>query len=89
MLRKQVAVGKKEGLMEKLQFQFDDSLYITRLKIPADYVKGFQYYCIDDKEVAKALELKNKAALLQRISQLAPTYVELIAKEESESESKP
>ncbi|NUY81695.1 hypothetical protein HUK80_12370 [Flavobacterium sp. MAH-1] len=86
MLKKQVKVERKEGLMEKLRYQFDDSLYIQRLKIPADYVKGFQYYCIDDPEAVKALELKNKVALLQRISQLAPTYIELIAQEEKESQ---
>lgn len=89
MLKKQVKIEKKEGLMAKLEYQFPDSLYIEKLKIPADYVKGFQYYCIDDREVARALEVKNKAILLERISQLAPTYIELIAQEEKDSTAKP
>lgn len=87
MLKKQVEVGKKEGLFDRLRYQFDDSLYITRLRIPADYVKGFQYFCIDDPAVAKALNTKDKPMLLERISQLAPTYIELIAKEESEAQT--
>lgn len=86
MLKKQVKVEKKEALFDKLRYQFSDSLYITRLKIPADYVKGFQYYCIDDQQVVKALNAKNKPSLLQRISQLAPTYVELIAIEEKQDQ---
>jgi len=91
MLKKQVIVEKKEGLFEKLSYQFDDSLYISRLRIPADYIKGFQYFCIDDKSVVNALKIKNKAMLLERISQLAPTYIELIAKEENDArtEGKP
>jgi len=87
MLKKQIVVERKEGLFEKLRYQFDDSLYITRLRIPTDYIKGFQYFCIDDREVETALQNKNKAMLLERISQLAPNYVELIAKEEEEQQS--
>ena len=89
MLKKQVKVEKKEGLFDRLRFQFSDSLYITRLRIPSDYIKGFQYFCIDDAAVVKALDSKNKPLLLERISQLAPTYVELIAKEENDRESNP
>lgn len=84
MLKKQAVIEKKEAFMEKLQYQFPDSLYTTKLRIPADYVKGFQYYCVEDNEVKKALNLKNKAALLQRIFQLAPIYNQLIAVEEKE-----
>ncbi|MBD3583252.1 peptidase associated/transthyretin-like domain-containing protein [Flavobacterium selenitireducens] len=87
MLKKQVSIEKKEALFEKLRFQFDDSLYIAQLRIPSDYIKGFQYFCIDDPAVAKALNAKNKPMVLERISQLAPTYLEMIAKEENDRET--
>lgn len=78
MLKKGVAVERKERLMEKLDVQYEDDFYIDRLKIPVEYIKGFKFYLLDNTDVVKALDLKNKPALLERVSQLAPAYLETI-----------
>jgi hypothetical protein len=41
-------VEKKERLMYRLEYLFGDKYYVETLKIPQDYIRGFQYYCIED-----------------------------------------
>lgn len=88
MLKKGVAVEKKERLMERLDYQYEDDFYTGKLRIPSEYIKGFKFFLLDHPDVVKALELKNKPALLERISQLAPTYLELIAEPSEQPENK-
>lgn len=88
MLRKGVAVERRERLMERLEIQFEEEFYTDRLRIPADYIKGFRFFLLDDKDVVAALDARNKPALMERVLQLAPSYLDLIRPQFEEDEKK-
>jgi CarboxypepD_reg-like domain len=78
MLKKELVVEKKEILLAKTEYLFEDKYYTQTLKIPQDYIKGFQYYCIEDSDFVKAVESKNKTLIMFRIIPLAQKYIALI-----------
>jgi len=78
MLKKEILVEKKEQLLAKIDVLFEDRYYIETLKIPADYIKGFQYYCIEEENFAAALRSKNKTMALFWIVPLAEKYNQII-----------
>lgn len=81
MLKKEIVIAKKEQLLARTEVLFEDEYYIETLKIPTDYIKGFQYYCIDDTGFANALRSKNKTMVMFLIVKLAENYNEIIAGE--------
>ncbi len=81
MLKKELEVEKKEYLLMKIGTLFDDDYYIKTLKIPANYIKGFQYYCIEDRKFAEVLKSKNKTMTKFLIVPLAESYNKIISDE--------
>ena len=81
MLKKELEVEKKERLLAYIGALFDDEYYGETLKIPANYIKGFQYYCVEEEEFAKSLRSKNKAMIKLLIVTLAEKYNKIIADE--------
>ncbi|MEM8520265.1 hypothetical protein [Flavobacterium sp. PL12] len=81
MLKKEIIVEKKERLLARIDVLFEDHYYLETLKIPKLYIKGFQYYCVEDVPFANALRAKNKALVMFLIVELAETYNEIIAVE--------
>ena len=81
MLKKELVVEKKEGLLQKIELLFENKYYIETLKIPADYIKGFQYYCIEDSSLAAAIQSKNKTMILFLIVPLAEKFNKIIQNE--------
>jgi hypothetical protein len=81
MLKKELEVEKKEYLLMKIGMLFDDDYYIKTLKIPANYIKGFQYYCIENTNFVMALKSKNKTMTKFLIVPLAEKYIEIISDE--------
>ncbi|WP_367755124.1 hypothetical protein [Flavobacterium sp. WC2430] len=81
MLKKEVAVEYKEQLMNKLEYLFEDKYYIETLKIPEEYIKGFQYYCVENTDFAAALKSKNKTLSMFLIITLAEKYNKIITDE--------
>ena len=71
MLKKEVAVEKKEFLMARLENLFDTKYYVETLKISEDLIKGFQYYCIEDQNFVRSLSEKNKTMSMFLIVGLA------------------
>ena len=88
MLKKQVLVERNEKLLLKLDGLYEDEYYTGVLKIPEDYIGGFQYYIIEDTEFARALEDKNKSLTMFYVKKLAVDYVNLIQEEAAESQKK-
>lgn len=82
MLKKEVLVERNEKLLLKFDGLYEDNYYIEVLKIPKEYIKGFQYYLIEDAEFAKALEDKNKTMTLFLVKRLAVNYHEIITNEQ-------
>jgi hypothetical protein len=81
MLKKSIEFEKKEHLLTQIGALFDDEYYIKTLKIPANYIKGFQYYCIEKEDFATSLRSKNKTAIQFLIVPLAQKYNKIIADE--------
>ena len=81
MLKKEIEVEKKERLLMLFSSLFDDAFFTQTLKIPADYIKGFQYHCVEDKKIAEELLTKNKTKIEFLIVPLAVKYNVLISKE--------
>ena len=81
MLKKGIEVEKKERLLAKFDVLFAQDYYTNTLKIPSDYIKGFQYYCIEDRKFAASLGTKNKTMTMFLIVPLAVKYNEIIVGE--------
>ncbi|MCG9791409.1 hypothetical protein [Flavobacterium algicola] len=74
MLKKELAVEKKESFMQQLEYMFDESHFINKLQIPPLYVKGFMYYAVENPKFTKVLETKNKVSIEFLLGQLAEMY---------------
>jgi hypothetical protein len=81
MLKKSIEFEKKEHLLAYIGALFDDEYYTKTLKIPAKYIKGFQYYCIEKEDFATSLRSKNKTMIKLLIVPLAEKYNKIIADE--------
>ena len=60
--------------MAKLENLFEDKYYIEKLKIPEEFIKGFQYYCIEDVDFSRSLKEKNKTMSMFLIVGLASEF---------------
>lgn len=81
MLKKEILVEKKEQSLARIDALFEDKYYIETLKIPADYINGFQYYCVEDAGFVSALKAKNKTLTMFLIVGLADKYKQIIENE--------
>lgn len=78
MLKKELVVERKEFMLQKINNYFEESYFIEILKIPPDFIKGFQYYIVEDDKFARALKEKNKVLARFYMNELAVKYLELI-----------
>ena len=74
MLKKEVEVEKKETLMDKVEARFETKYFTQTLKIPEEYVKGFEYYIVEDVKFAEAVKSKNKTMATFIMNELAVRY---------------
>jgi hypothetical protein len=81
MLKKEVAVEKKELFMKMLERMFSIDHFVNRLKIPLEYVKGFEYYAVDNDKFTVILNSKNKTSTEFLLGELAVKYKEIIERE--------
>jgi hypothetical protein len=81
MLKKEILVEGKEQSLNRLVPIFDDKYYSETLKIPIDYIKGFQYYCVEDASFTAALKSKNKTLIMFLIVGLSENYTKIITNE--------
>lgn len=79
MLKKELTVEKKESYMRLLEKMFDQNHFINILKIPAEYVKGFEYYAVDNDKFTIILNSKNRVSTEFLLGELATKYKEIIA----------
>ncbi|WP_264536344.1 carboxypeptidase-like regulatory domain-containing protein [Flavobacterium sp. N1736] len=81
MLKKEVVVEKKEFFMKLLENMFSLDHFVNRLKIPNEYVKGFEYYAVDNDKFTTILNSKNKTSTEFLLGELAVKYKEILAVE--------
>lgn len=74
MLKKELVVSEKEQLMAKLEYLFEEKYYVEKLKIPQDYIRDFQLYCVENKDFAASVRAKNKTLSMFLIISLASDY---------------
>ena len=78
MLKKELEIEKKELVLKLLEETFEVGYFTNKLKIPADYVKGFMYYLAENQIIKMLLDKKNNTLLMFRMSELATKYIEII-----------
>jgi hypothetical protein len=81
MLKKELAVEKKEVFMKLLERMFTLEHFVNVLKIPSEYVKGFEYYAVENDKFTVILNSKNKTSTEFLLAELATKYKEIIASE--------
>lgn len=79
MLKKGIEVEKKYSLLAKIDALFEEDYYTNTLKIPADYIKGFQFYCVENSTFAEVLNTKNKTKIEFLLIPLAVKYNEILS----------
>ncbi|MES2238760.1 MAG: hypothetical protein V4497_00730 [Bacteroidota bacterium] len=79
MLKKELEVEKKESYMVMLEKMFAPEHFINTLQLPLDYIKGFEYYAVENKSFTKILDQKNKTTIEFLLGELAVKYKEIIA----------
>jgi hypothetical protein len=81
MLKKQLEVEKKESYLKQLERLFDIDHFVNKLKIPSEYVKGFEYFAVENTKFTKILDSKNITTIEFLLGELATKYNEIIASE--------
>lgn len=79
MLKKQLEVEKKESYLKQLDKLFDIEHFVNKLKIPLEYVKGFEYFVVENTKFTKILDSKNRTTIEFLLGGLATKYNEIIA----------
>ena len=81
MLKKEVEAEKKWSYMQIIDNMFDQNHFVSILKIPLEYVKGFKYYAVENERFATVLKSKNKTKIEFLIVPLSAKYNEIIRNE--------
>lgn len=74
ILKENVELEKKEIILKKMEYSFKDVFYTKTLKIPVELIKGFQYYCVENSEFVKYMNLQNKEMCMFLMTNLALVY---------------
>lgn len=77
-LKKELQIERKEFAILKIADLFPNEYLVQKLKIPKDYLKGFQYYCVENKDFISVLKSKNKTLIAFKMSELAAEYKNLL-----------
>ncbi|NDP25904.1 MAG: hypothetical protein GZ087_00535 [Flavobacterium sp.] len=81
MLKKELEVENKEFYLLQLENMFDKNYFANHLKIPLDYIKGFEYYIVENARFTTVLKTKNKTNIEFAMVTLAENYIKIIASE--------
>ncbi len=79
MLKKEIIVEGKEMLLKLLDNSYEKEYFVNKLKIPEEYVKGFEYYLVENDRFATTLKSKNKTMTMFLMGEFAVKYLEIIA----------
>ncbi|TGD57743.1 hypothetical protein [Flavobacterium humi] len=83
MLKKEVAVETREKLQEKLDKMYEEIFFVETLKIPVEYIKGFQIFTLDDEKLVNALKAKNTTLTTFLLGELAEKYKQMVFPEKN------
>lgn len=77
MLKKEVQVEKKEFFLESIRLDFNDNYFTEKLKIPQDYISGFLYYLVENRNFVYIYNKNNKTATEFALAGLSVEYLKL------------
>ncbi len=77
-LKKEVQIEVKEKRLEKLMYLYKEEYFNQTLKVPSEYVGGFQYYVIHDEEAMGYMKAGQKTALEFRMAALATEFLNFL-----------
>lgn len=80
-LKQDISVEKKEMLLSKMDYLYEENFYTETLKINPDYIQAFKYFCVEDLKFATAVRAKNKTLATFLITDLAGEYNKLQSNE--------
>lgn len=81
MLKKEVAAEKKLSFIQMLDRMFNEDYFRNTLKIPIEYIKGFEYYIVENDRFTTVLKTKNKSQIEFALVSLAEKYKLIISSE--------
>jgi hypothetical protein len=81
MLKKEIIVEGKLSFINQIDNMFNEDYFRKILKIPAEYVKGFQYYIVENERFTNVLKSKNKTQIEFAMVSLAEKYNLIISDE--------
>lgn len=81
MLKKHIEVSRFAKKIEDTRYQYSDSIYMSKLKIPEDLIEDFVYYIFEDPEAKKYADTNDALGLLEFMMKKSTVYKELREKE--------
>lgn len=77
-LKRDVELEKADMLRTRLSLYANEEYCVNQLKIPSEYVSGFMYYAIEDEELYKVVNNKNKELVLLKLGELSQDFLTYI-----------
>lgn len=77
MLKRELEIEKKEFLLESVRLDFNDNYFTETLNIPKDYIDGFLYYLIENRNFVSTYKKDNKTATEFVLTGLSVEYLKL------------
>lgn len=77
-LKKELAIERKERLMDFLENNFEKSFFVDQLKIPDSHYRGFLYYAVEDKPLAELAKKQDSGVTQFRLAELAADYIKMM-----------
>jgi len=81
MLKKEIVVEGKLSFINQIDNMFNEDYFRKTLKIPVEYIKGFQYYIVENERFTTILKSKNKTQIEFALVSLAEKYNTIILNE--------
>ena len=81
MLKKELVVEGKLSFINQMENMFNEDYFKKTLKIPAEYIKGYLYYIVDNDRFTNILKSKNKTQIEFAMVSLAEKYNQIILNE--------
>lgn len=78
MLKKEMEVERKENLIEKIKYLFDDTFLVKKLIIPLEYLNAFRFYIVEDSKFVRTLLANNTTLATFLIGELAEEYKKIL-----------
>lgn len=78
-VKQELATERKAAAADRLGNTYSQQMLIEELKIPEEYVEGFMFYAVEDKELADALARKNFELARFLLVGIAEKYRTLLA----------